>query len=299
MRRPESPASLIRRRGHGAGANDHPRGVGLLRFRAPSGRPTCAHACPTQLSQLWRPGAAVAFVALSCATLLASPAAAIVSNPLPRICNEYPRSDYVFSGKVLSETYRWHEYLRGDPTTVYAIRVDHVFMGKVPRVAHLYTTNNSGRGVLDVGERAIVFADKQEGRMAFYGSSNSQSGAGVPTVVAGIRAYLAHPPKNATIAGRVGTTTEPLGGVRILVTNGAAKHFLRTDRSGSFVVSVPPGRWSVQIAEPGWASRSGVYSYDSAAGMLLRRGACADLQIEAAAPDEKLDGLPAWKRWPR
>ena len=73
------------------------------------------------------------------AALLASPSAAFVSNPLPRICNEFQRSDYVFSGKVLSETYHWHEYFRGEPSEIFRIRVDHVFKGKVPRIVRLYT----------------------------------------------------------------------------------------------------------------------------------------------------------------
>jgi hypothetical protein len=64
-----------------------------------------------------------------------------------------------------------------------------------------------------------------------------------------------------------------------------------------FFATVRPGRWSVQIAEPGWASRTGVYSYDSAEGTRLIRGGCADLQIETAPPGGKLEGKPQWKRW--
>jgi len=241
----------------------------------------------------------IGLLVASAAALCSAPAGAIVADPPPRICNEYAHSDHVFSGRVLSETQHWHEYLRGDPTTVYEIRVDHVFKGKVPRVARLYTANNSGRGVLDTGQRAIVFAERQEGRMAFSGSSNSESGAGVPKVIAEIRAYLANPPSVATISGRIDRSGKtPVGGARLLVASGSTSRFVRANRNGTFQVAVTPGQWSVRIAEPGWASARGLYSYDSADKMVLRKGDCADLEIEAAAPHDKVYG-PGWKRWPR
>jgi hypothetical protein len=238
-----------------------------------------------------------------CVALLASPSAAIVSNPLPRICNEFRHSDYVFAGRVLSETNAWPRRLRGEGVTIYRIRVDGVFKGRVPRIARLYTANDSGRGVLTAGQLATVFARRYDGRMYFTGSSNSQSGAGATRVVADIRGYLLHPPTVTTISGRVDGNVRggfgPLGGVRLLLTDGTAKRFVRADRHGKFLAAVPPGRWSVRIAEPGWASRSGVYSYDSAEKIQLRKGDCADLEVETAAPGERLEGLPPWKRWPK
>lgn len=239
-----------------------------------------------------------AFVA-SAAGLLSAPAAAIVADPAPRICNEYPHSDYVFSGKVLSYAWNEREYIRGDPSNIYRIRVDHVFKGKVPSTVRLYTPANSGGGGLGVGEPAIIFAERSEGHIVFSGSSNSDSGTGVPEVIAGIRAYLARPPRVATISGRIDRSGKtPFGGARLLVANGSTKRFVRADRRGTFRVAVAPGRWSVRIAEPGWASASGIYSYDSADKMVLRKGGCADVEIEAAAPNDKVYG-PGWKRWPR
>lgn len=235
-------------------------------------------------------------------SLVAAPAAAIVSNPPPRVCNEFPRSDYVFSGKVLSDTYGRHARFRGGAAELYRIRVDRTFKGKVPPIVRLYTATDSGRGVLTVGQRAILFAGRTEGGIAFDGSSNSQSGSGVPKIIGEIQDYLNRPPTVATIAGRVDSwitgAMAPLGGVRLLLANGKTKRFVHADAQGAFLPSLSPGNWSVRIAEPGWASRTGVYSYDSAESTHLRTGGCADLQIETAAPGQKLDG-PNWKRWPR
>jgi hypothetical protein len=235
------------------------------------------------------------------ASLLASPSAAIVSNPPPRICNEYPHSDYVFSGRVLSHRWSEREQTRDSPSNIYRIRVDRVFKGKVPSIARAYTPADSGGGALDFSQRAIVFAERSEGHIVFSGSSNTASGAEVPKVMRQLRDYLANPPKVATIAGRIDGwlhgPMEPVGSVLLLVTNGRLKHFVRADRAGRFLAEVPPGRWSVQIAEPGWASRSGVYSYDFTMPLRLAKGGCADIELEIARPGDKLVG-PDWRRWP-
>lgn len=242
-----------------------------------------------------------AVIAAFAIALFSSPSAAIRSDPLPRVCNEFRDSDYVFSGRVLSEKSIWPRRLHGEGVTIYRIRVDHVFKGKVHGIASVYTGNDSGRGVLNVGQRAAVLAQRYEGRMYFSGSSNSQSGAGTSKVLTDIRQYLRHPPTVTTISGRLDRLpgVAPFGSARMLITNGKTRHFVRTDRKGMFLVSVAPGTWSAQIAEPGWASRTGVYTYDDADKMKLGKGDCADLQIETAAPGEKLEGRPLWKRWPR
>jgi hypothetical protein len=242
------------------------------------------------------------FAAIVGTALIATPSAAIISDPLPRICNEFPHSDYVFSGKVLSEAWSQKEPIRGDPARIYRIRVGQVFKRKVPRIVRLFTPANSGGGGLDPGQAALVYAERLEGRIAFSGSSNSLSGPGVPTAIKQLRAYLANPPKAATIRGRIdGWVTgsmAPRPGARLLITDGRIRRFVRADRHGMFFATVRPGRWSVQIAEPGWASRTGVYSYDSAEGTRLIRGGCADLEIETAPSGGNLEGKPQWKRWP-
>jgi hypothetical protein len=235
----------------------------------------------------------------ACSTiLLSAPSLAITANPLPRVCNEFPRSDYVFTGKVLSDTYQWHDYFRGEPSEIFRIRVGHVFKGRVPPIVRLYTSVDSGRGVLTTGQQAIVFATRIERRIAFDGSSNSRSGPGVSDLIRETQNYLSHPPQAASIAGRVDNSGAPLGRVLLVVTNGRSRQFMRTDARGKFLVALPPGRWSIRIAEHGWASRTGAYSYDRAEDVKLAKGGCADLQIETAKPNEKLEG-PDWRRWPR
>ena len=240
-----------------------------------------------------------AFVAL---IAFASPSGAIISDPMPRVCNEFPHSDYVFSGKVLSTAFR--ENIRvgvdRDASNQYRIRVDHVFKGHVPHRALIYTPADSGGGNLTVGQLAIIFATRTDSHIVFSGSSNSTSGIDTPRVVSEIKAFMIHPPKVATISGRVDASgpDAPLAGVRLLLSNGKARKFVRAGSHGRFTESVTPGHWSVRIAEPGWASRSGTYSYDFAEGTDLGRGGCADLELEVAAPGVKLEG-PDWKRWPK
>nr|NUR38117.1 hypothetical protein [Sphingomonas sp.] len=237
-------------------------------------------------------------LAVILAALFPSPSAAIVSNPLPRICNEFPRSDYVFSGKVISEGFSENEYGRGEGARTYRLRVDHVFKGKMPRLVRVITPADSGGGALDAGQPAIVFARDYKGRIDFSGSSNSQSGAATAKIIAQIRSYIAHPPEVATIAGRVdGRDPEPKG-IRLLLMDGKSTKFVRTDSRGTLLASVHPGDWSIRIAESGWASRRGVYSYDNTEHMRLAKGGCADFELETLPPKVKPFGLPRWERWP-
>lgn len=249
-----------------------------------------------------RSGCIKSLVGFVLAAVSASPVAAIRADPLPRICNEFPRSDYVFSGRVLSDTYHWHEFFRGEASEIYRIKVDRVFKGQVPEVVRLYTSVDSGRGTLNVGQPAIVFAYRQEGHIAFDGSSISQSGSGAAKVIAKVQQFLAAPPRVATISGRIDgwpkVFMEPLPGVRLLLSSGSIRKFVRSDAHGRFLVTVTPGVWSVRIAKPGWASRSGSYTYDSAERTRLKAGGCADVELETARPDEKLEG-PYWERWPK
>lgn len=226
----------------------------------------------------------------------ATPVSAFVPNPMPRVCNAFPKSDYVFTGKVLSDRVRWHEYIADSPSEVFRIRVDRIYKGKLPSTVNLYTEVDSGRGVLWRGQEAVVFANRKGRRIFFDGSTESRSGAEVPKIVAEIGKYLAHPPHGATIRARVNLSGQPLKGVRLLLTNGKARLFVRTNSNGMVIAQVDPGRWSVRIAEAGWASRRGIYSYDFAEPIRLRKGGCADLEIETAAPGEKLQG-PGWRKW--
>ena len=230
------------------------------------------------------------------------PCGAIVSNPLPRICNEFPHSDYVFSGKVLSDEFRQDVRIRGEPSEEYRIRVDHVFKGRVPHTVSIYTPADSARGVLTVEHRAIVFAARIEGHIVFSGSSNSTSGSDLSRVTSEIQDFMVHAPRVATVAGRVDGPNHgpdyPLGGVRLMLSSGKARKFVRTDSRGNFIELVTPGRWSVRIAEPGWASRTGIYTVDLAEGTNLAKGGCADLELETSPPGVKLEG-PDWKRWPK
>jgi hypothetical protein len=218
------------------------------------------------------------------------------------VCNEFPHSNYVFSGKVLSTSFRRDQYLEGVPSNEYRIRVDHTFKGRVPHIVSIYSPADSGGGGLIVGARAIVFATRTKGLIVFSGSSNTLSGKGVPRVISDIQRYLANPPQVATISGRVYSwvtgTMKPLGGARLQLSSRNAREFARADSHGNFIASVTPGRWSVRIAQPGWASSTGTYTYDSADGMLLAKGGCADVELDTSAPGEKLYG-PGWKRWPK
>jgi hypothetical protein len=225
---------------------------------------------------------ALAVAAALAAVAIAGPSAAIVANPKPRVCNEFLRSTYVFAGTVLGEG-QLAENGSTELTHFYRVRVGEVFKGRMGSEVTLFTTNNSARGVLEAGRRSVIFAELFAGKAAFSGSSNTTSEPGVDAVIAEIRAVAQRDRQSASVAGRAdidGSPGHPAAGLQLDVAGVSGHHTVRTDSAGRFVVAVAPGRYAVRVAEQGWISRRGTYSYDDPADLLLPRGGCADVQLE-------------------
>jgi hypothetical protein len=235
---------------------------------------------------------AALFAAAALAVALAAiPAAAIVSDPPSRVCTQYQRSDAVFIGDVLSETRDDSDEAPIDYSISWRVRVVERFKGALPRVVTIHTSNTSAREHLDVERRHIVFARRAHGgRLNISGGGNTRSGPQSVPIVDAIRRYIARPPAAPTIRGRVmalraerlGTFLAGAGRMRLEFTNGRGEIVRgRSDAGGRFLQPLTPGTWRVRVAEPGWSSRTGDYSYQDIGRIPLGRSGCADVQILA------------------
>jgi len=203
----------------------------------------------------------------------AGPALAICPYPTPRACSAYFESDVVFVGSVLSRGYSGDgEYLR------FGVRVSRILRGSVGKTAVVYSGNDSGRLLWDVGEEYVVFANRQDGRLLSGGDCGPLSDpAKVAETIREIEGLGRGP--SASIEGEVrsGPPDRPgLAGVAVRIRGGGRTYALRSDSRGSFRVEVPPGRYKV-LVDP--TLRRSDYNSTDLNDIRLVRGQCAQLQL--------------------
>jgi hypothetical protein len=92
--------------------------------------------------------------------LHAAAASANCPHPVPKACSAYFESDAVFVGTVTS-----HQYVDDHAYERFEVRVSRVLRGSVARTAVVYTGNDSGRVLWDVGREYVVFAWHEKDRL--------------------------------------------------------------------------------------------------------------------------------------
>lgn len=219
----------------------------------------------------WRVLAPVTALA---AASLAVPSSAIVATPAPRVCAAFSSADAVVVGHLSDEGVGWE-------WTSWALRVERRYKGSVPARVRIYTPNDSGRGTPDDGRRNILFLTRENGRLTIGGSDPNGGGA---SVEAEVRALAAKPRRGpGTIALLVANEQgDAMRGVRVRLRHagGERERTVRTDTAGKALLRAAPGRWTAEVADPGWTSRFSLYTYQRADGFDLAPGGCADLRLE-------------------
>jgi len=86
----------------------------------------------------------------------------------------YARSFSVFTATVISQRHvppldKFFD-LDGD---MYTIKVEEVFRGKLPRTVELFSENSSGRFLMTVGAKYILFIYREHGRLMVDNCGNS------------------------------------------------------------------------------------------------------------------------------
>jgi hypothetical protein len=88
----------------------------------------------------------------------AGPVFAICPEPWPRPCGLFHKSKAAFIGTIVSESQAAGDN-RHDPWTVYTVKVLKSYKGNPTATVKVFSENNSGREVLEVGTTYLIFAD--------------------------------------------------------------------------------------------------------------------------------------------
>jgi hypothetical protein len=167
--------------------------------------------------------------------------------PTPKVCSEFFRSDAVFVGIVMSE-----EVVPADGGIegwLYRLRVTRPLRGTVDQTVIVHTPNDSGRLPLAVGRSYLLFAALRGGQLEIRDdcgplSDPAHAGEAIQEIQKLDSAI------DASVEGEVRRST-PSGdgapGVTVTVSGMGRVYRSTTDARGLFRVSVPPGRYQIDV----------------------------------------------------
>lgn len=210
--------------------------------------------------------------------LVTTQSGAIVAKPEPRHCAAWSNADAVLIGRVGARR------LSADGDVIsWPVTVHQTLKGNVPATIVVTSENASSRATPNELQRNMLFLHKIGRRFEIRGSDPNGGGPRLAAMEAEAR-KLARPGKRATgsvsilVADEVGAPRQGYA-VRLSQRQGKLVRTVRTGSKGEVRLDLPPGAWSADVVEPGWYSRTSLYSYNSDRFM-LRAGGCADLRLE-------------------
>jgi hypothetical protein len=201
----------------------------------------------------------------------------MASNVLPfcqepsprRVCAEYFRSDVVFVGKVISEKVLPEE--QGfDGGWLYYLKVSKVYRGSIGKTIEIMTENNSGRYPLEKGRKYLLFACAGARGFEIIGCGNSgllEESKDRIREIEGLASAI-----DSSIEINVQDGSE----ARLAIIGPEGRSESITDKEGRLWVSVPPGRYRVEMLDPEFMPSD--ISYDQPDDLYLIKGQCAQIQ---------------------
>ena len=211
--------------------------------------------------------------------------------PEAKVCSLYFRSAQVFVGKVERVEYLRPRGEYEEGVIEYRVRVEQVFRGKPEgKAVILHSGNHSGRWPARPGHRYLVFTDP-DGNVG--GTCGPADGSGfLAQGVREIRALQAA--TSSTIEGSAmarGTDQRLryLAGKTIKAIGAGAEYLTTTDTEGGFRLTVPPGRYRLEL--------QGLYLWELSwlqdlENIDLQAGQCAQAQLIDSWVESTRLGLP-------
>ena len=209
--------------------------------------------------------------------LYSSTAFGVCPKPDPKVCAEFFKSDVVLVGRVISERIAPPQGSYFIDGWWYRLSVGKVFRGGTPETMNVFTENSSGRFPLEVGRQYLLFARKDHDRLVIDNCGNSGLVSEVRDKILEIEEVEKR--SSGTIEGHIALRPPwtGVGGIRVFVHGGQGVYPSITGEDGWFQMTVPPGKYSIQIESPKVEAFD--LSYDNPKGFVVPRGGCAQLQF--------------------
>jgi hypothetical protein len=226
----------------------------------------------------------VTFLGVILDIVLTSTSAGVCPQPQPAPNAEFFKSESVFVGEVLSET---PEVVQGDVLPqgwFYQLRVEKTFRGPALKTLSVYTEDTNVRYPLKVGEKYLLFAHQDEGRLSIDSCGNSNKLSEAAGAIDAIEA-IKHAGPYGEVEGRVQTKSAGVGipGVRVIARRGKSSYSTITVQDGWFKLRVPPGKYKLTIQSPTLfvEPQDFVYNYDDPDHFIVHRGSSAHFEYLA------------------
>jgi len=216
--------------------------------------------------------------------LLGSQAGALCKEPRPRlVCAEYFHSKAVVIARLAGVTAVKDSYddVAG---TYYSMIVEQTLGGQIPRLFRIYEGNDSGRARFDwkAGDSYLLFllGENLNGGWVIDGCGNSGPLEQRQTILQQVKA-IDSTSDRALIQGSVGGISIgfPLAGIRIEARGPGGVSNTKTGSDGRFELHVAPGKYKVQVFDPGKTFMPADITYEDPNALVLETGSCAQVQF--------------------
>jgi hypothetical protein len=204
---------------------------------------------------------------------------AVCLEPHPKPNAEFFKSNFVFVGTVLSA--RAELDVDGFlAATDYSVRVEKIYRGPHRTRLTTYSENSSGRFPLDVGQRYLLFAYRdEEGHLTISNCGNSGLASDAEATIHAITLIPKAGPY-ADIEGRIVTESNAeVSGLKVIARSRRRTFATTSDGDGWFHLRVPPGKYSVETKSDKFYTNAYDLSYDDPYGFVVPRGGCAEIQL--------------------
>jgi hypothetical protein len=233
------------------------------------------------------------FLCFAFALLLPLPSLSLCGAPQPRLVRaEYFASQLVVEA-TLVRTRDIHD--KDDPegilARVYTLRVNKVLRGKTSGIITVYEGNDSGRASFYWLPKSVyllfLFHMPEEKSWVLEGCGNSdllsKSRQALREITAIKTTY-----REGLIQGLVSdqSMASPIPEARVEALGVAGKFVAETDKNGEFRIHVPPGKYSVRVAdEKGVNYEASEFSYSNPKEVRLEPGSAVQIQfVQVATP---------------
>jgi hypothetical protein len=211
---------------------------------------------------------------------------AFANCPVPEIKanSEFFKRDVVFTGSVLSQSYKDG---KGESGWYYRVRVTKVLKGPIRREFTVYTEDASNRLPLEEGREYLLFADQRNGRLEIDNCGNSALLSDASQSLQQIKRIATA--KDAEIVGWLAPETNgvDLSGIHVVIRGGERTYRAVTDKDGRFRISVPFGTYKVDFGNHEYYQNGADVFWYEPEHFSLHAGETAALQFVSVRHPEK------------